>query len=145
MRTFPDALAILTRTAAPRREVGGQKTSPACRPQFSPPLSLVASVGVRLRPICRESRSTAQLATTVLPTSTPGTDSSRSQLVLRLSARVRLTATLARDGMRVAHVTGAIGRSAARLTAVARVAWACNSRRNPYFAYYALRVGAHAR
>ena len=42
MRTFPDALAMLTRTAAPRREVGGRKTSPLCRSQFSSPLALVS-------------------------------------------------------------------------------------------------------
>jgi uncharacterized membrane protein YgcG len=48
MRTFPDVLAVLTQTAAHRREVGGQKTSKLCRPQFSPPLSLAVSVGVFL-------------------------------------------------------------------------------------------------
>ena len=48
IRTFPEALAVLTRTAAHRREVGGRKTPKLRHPQFSPPLALAASLGLAI-------------------------------------------------------------------------------------------------
>ena len=78
-----------------------------------------------LRPICRESRWTAQLATTVLPTSCSAQTAGVLSLCFAFqrgcgNRRPRTRA----DAMRVARDTGAIGRSAARLTAVASVALA---------------------
>lgn len=46
VRTLPDALAVLTRATAHRREVGGPKSSKLWYPQSPPPLVLEVSVSV---------------------------------------------------------------------------------------------------